>query len=333
PCPSATPGVHPNLCPSSRSGGQVFPSLSEFSTVYCDPHSQRQQVQVPNLLGIYGMVFEAYHCSLYVIQVTPMQRVCEPTSPAPQPGLLQSTHTQNRSSCGSHSIPYTVGRKRVVLLADLCNECPSCKKTEQGKPRKALLCWSYSEPVDVKSAQPPQLINAKPPSVFPGPSQAHSALYLSSHYHQQPGMNPHLTAMHPSLPRSIAPKANNQMPVTVSIANMAVSPPPPLQISPPLHQHLNLQQHQPLSMQQPLGTQLPMQVQPALHSPTMQQGFNLQPDYQAIISPTSTAAQVVTQAMEYVRSGCRNPPTQPVDWSNDYCSSGGMQRDKALYLT
>ena len=123
----------------------------------------------------------------------------------------------------------------------------------------------------MKTAQPPQLINAKPPSVFPGPSQAHSALYLSSHYHQQPGMNPHLTAMHPSLPRSIAPKANNQMPVTVSIANMAVSPPPPLQISPPLHQHLNLQQHQPLSMQQPLGTQLPMQVLPALHSPTMQQ--------------------------------------------------------------
>ena len=26
-----------------RSGGLVFPSLSEFSTVYCDPHSQRVQ--------------------------------------------------------------------------------------------------------------------------------------------------------------------------------------------------------------------------------------------------------------------------------------------------
>ena len=26
-----------------RSGGLVFPSLSEFSTVYCDPHSQRLQ--------------------------------------------------------------------------------------------------------------------------------------------------------------------------------------------------------------------------------------------------------------------------------------------------
>lgn len=61
------------------------------------------------------------------------------------------------------------------------------------------------------------------------------------------------------------------MPVTVSIANMAVSPPPPLQISPPLHQHLTMQQHQPLAMQQPLGSQLPMQVQSALHSPTMQQ--------------------------------------------------------------
>ena len=24
-----------------RSGGLVFPSLSEFSTIYCDPHSQR----------------------------------------------------------------------------------------------------------------------------------------------------------------------------------------------------------------------------------------------------------------------------------------------------
>ena len=24
-----------------RSGGLIFPSLSEFSTVYCDPHSQR----------------------------------------------------------------------------------------------------------------------------------------------------------------------------------------------------------------------------------------------------------------------------------------------------
>ncbi|EHB17207.1 Thymocyte selection-associated high mobility group box protein TOX [Heterocephalus glaber] len=104
-------------------------------------------------------------------------------------------------------------------------------------------------------------------------------------------------------------------------------------ISPPLHQHLSMQQHQPLAMQQPIGNQLPVQVQSALHSPTMQQGFTLQPDYQTIINPTSTAAQVVTQAMEYVRSGCRNPPAQPVDWDNDYCSSGGMQRDKALYLT
>ncbi|KAK4826965.1 hypothetical protein QYF61_012814 [Mycteria americana] len=201
------------------------------------------------------------------------------------------------------------------------------------------------------------MMNSKQ-SVFHGPAQAHSALYLSSHYHQQPGMNPHITAMHANIPRNIAPKPNNQMPVTVSIANMAVSPPPPLQISPPLHQHLNIQQHQPISMQQSIGNQLPMQVQSALHSPTMQQcagasvlgepmlksqrnsgvnpkpvqqelargsprqGFTLQPDYQNIINPTSTAAQVVTQAMEYVRSGCRNPPAQTVDWNNDYCSNG-----------
>ena len=28
-------------CSGGRSGGLVFPSLSEFSTIYCDPHSQR----------------------------------------------------------------------------------------------------------------------------------------------------------------------------------------------------------------------------------------------------------------------------------------------------
>ncbi|XP_029447210.1 thymocyte selection-associated high mobility group box protein TOX isoform X1 [Rhinatrema bivittatum] len=215
------------------------------------------------------------------------------------------------------------------------------KKTEAAKKeylkqlaayRASLVSKSYSEPVDVKTPQPSQMMNSKQ-SVFHGQAQAHSALYLNSPYHQQPGMNPHIPAMHPSLPRNIAPKPNNQMPVTVSIANMAVSPPPPIQISPPIHQHLNMQQHQNITMQQSLGSQLQMQVQPALHSPTMQQGFTLQQEYQNLINPTSTAAQVVTQAMEYVRSGCRNPPAQTVDWNIDYCNSGGMQRDKALYLT
>ncbi|XP_028592713.2 thymocyte selection-associated high mobility group box protein TOX isoform X1 [Podarcis muralis] len=215
------------------------------------------------------------------------------------------------------------------------------KKTEAAKKeylkqlaayRASLVSKSYNEPVDVKVSQQPQMMNTKQ-SVFHGSTQPHSALYLSSHYHQQGGMNPHITAIHPNIPRNIAPKPNSQMPVTVSIANMAVSPPTSLQMSPPLHPHLSIQQHQPLTMQQSIGNQLPMQVQSALHSPTMQQGFTLQPDYQNIINPTSTAAQVVTQAMEYVRSGCRNPPAQSVDWNNDYCSNGAMQRDKALYLT
>ncbi|CAI5779473.1 Hypothetical predicted protein [Podarcis lilfordi] len=118
-----------------------------------------------------------------------------------------------------------------------------------------------------------------------------------------------------------------------SLVSKSYNEPVDVKMSPPLHPHLSIQQHQPLTMQQSIGNQLPMQVQSALHSPTMQQGFTLQPDYQNIINPTSTAAQVVTQAMEYVRSGCRNPPAQSVDWNNDYCSNGAMQRDKALYLT
>ena len=35
------PDLHTNFS-RGRSGGLVFPSLSEFSTIYCDPHSQRR---------------------------------------------------------------------------------------------------------------------------------------------------------------------------------------------------------------------------------------------------------------------------------------------------
>ena len=42
PCPVLTVASWPHTDFSGgRSGGLVFPSLSEFSTVYCDPHSQR----------------------------------------------------------------------------------------------------------------------------------------------------------------------------------------------------------------------------------------------------------------------------------------------------
>ncbi|XP_077348871.1 thymocyte selection-associated high mobility group box protein TOX isoform X3 [Lithobates pipiens] len=215
------------------------------------------------------------------------------------------------------------------------------KKTEAAKKeylkqlaayRASLVSKSYNDPIDNKTSQPSQMMNSKPP-MFHGPAQAHSTLYLSSPYHQQSTMNPHLSTMHSGINRNIAPKPNNQMPVTVSLASMAVSPPPSLQMSPPLHQHLHMQQHQSMSMQQSIGNQLQMQSQTALHSPAMQQGFTLQSEYQNLINPTSTAAQAVTQAMEYVRSGCRNPAGQAIEWNNDYCSSGNMQRDKALYLT
>ncbi|XP_039610494.1 thymocyte selection-associated high mobility group box protein TOX isoform X2 [Polypterus senegalus] len=210
------------------------------------------------------------------------------------------------------------------------------KKTEAAKKeylkqlaayRASLVSKSYTEPVDVKTSQPSQMMASKQ-QVFHGPSQTHSGLYLGPPYHQQSGMNPHLPAMHPSLPRSIAPKPNSQMPVTVSIGNMTGSPPPPLQISPPLHQHLSLQQHQSITMQQQLGNH---QLQ--LHSPTMQQGFSVQPEFQNIMNSTSTAGQVISASMDYVHSGCRNAPAQSVDWNNDYCNIGSLQRDKALYLT
>ncbi|MEE6463919.1 hypothetical protein FKM82_006100 [Ascaphus truei] len=87
----------------------------------------------------------------------------------------------------------------------------------------------------------------------------------------------------------------------------------------------------PVDVKTSQSSQMMNSKQPVFHGPT--QGFNLQSEYQNLINPTSTAAQVVTQAMEYVRSGCRNPPGQAVEWNSDYCSNGSMQRDKALYLT
>ncbi|XP_072323825.1 thymocyte selection-associated high mobility group box protein TOX isoform X9 [Scyliorhinus torazame] len=219
------------------------------------------------------------------------------------------------------------------------------KKTEAAKKeylkqlaayRASLVSKSYNDPIDTKTSQASQMMNSKQP-VFSGHSQAPSPMYLGSGaYHQQPGMNPHISTMHPNLSRSIAPKPNGQMPVTVSIANMTVSPPPSLQISPPLHQ-LSMQQHQlhqqqTSVMSQQIGNhQLSMQVQAPLHSPTMQQGF-LQSEFQNIINSTSTAAPVATPTMDCVRSVCRNPPPPSVDW-NDYCNNGSLQRDKALYLT
>ena len=41
PCPVLTVASWPAHFSRGRSGGLVFPSLSEFSTVYCDPHIQR----------------------------------------------------------------------------------------------------------------------------------------------------------------------------------------------------------------------------------------------------------------------------------------------------
>ncbi|XP_048384379.1 thymocyte selection-associated high mobility group box protein TOX isoform X7 [Stegostoma tigrinum] len=216
------------------------------------------------------------------------------------------------------------------------------KKTEAAKKeylkqlaayRASLVSKSYNDPIDTKTSQASQMMNSKQP-VFSGHSQATSPMYLGSGaYHQQPSMNPHISTMHPNLSRSIAPKPNGQMPVTVSIANMTVSPPPSLQISPPLHQlsmqHHQLHQQQTTALSQRIGNhQLSMQVQ---HSPTMQQGF-LQSEFQNIMNSTSTAAPVATPTMDCVRSVCRNPPPQSVDW-NDYCNNGSLQRDKALYLT
>lgn len=106
------------------------------------------------------------------------------------------------------------------------------------------------------------------------------------------------------------------------MGSMAGSSPPPLQISPPLHQHLSLHQQQQQLSSHPLP----------LHSPSMAQGFPLQAEYQSMVNVTSSGGPGLSPSMDY-RTGCRNGPTQGLDWTSDYCGNGALQRDKALYLT
>uniref|UniRef100_A0A8C1Z9I7 Thymocyte selection-associated high mobility group box n=1 Tax=Cyprinus carpio TaxID=7962 RepID=A0A8C1Z9I7_CYPCA len=199
------------------------------------------------------------------------------------------------------------------------------KKTETAKKeylkqlaayRASLVSQSYNDPGDVKASQASQMLGPKPP-VFSGAGQSHPGLYMGPPYHQQPGLSPHLPQMQPGLARG-----GGSRPGAVSMGSMTCSSPPPLQISPPLHQHLSLHQQQQQLSSHPLP----------LHSPSMAQGFPLQAEYQSMVNVTSSAGPGLSPSMDY-RTGCRNGPTQGLDWTSDYCSNGALQRDKALYLT
>uniref|UniRef100_A0A9J7YZ32 Thymocyte selection-associated high mobility group box n=1 Tax=Cyprinus carpio carpio TaxID=630221 RepID=A0A9J7YZ32_CYPCA len=199
------------------------------------------------------------------------------------------------------------------------------KKTETAKKeylkqlaayRASLVSQSYNDPGDVKASQASQMLGPKPP-VFSGAGQSHPGLYMGPPYHQQSGLSPHLPPMQPGLARG-----GGSRPGAVSMGSMTCSSPPPLQISPPLHQHLSLHQQQQQLSSHPLP----------LHSPSMAQGFPLQAEYQSMVNVTSSAGPGLSPSMDY-RTGCRNGPTQGLDWTSDYCSNGALQRDKALYLT
>ncbi|RXN08691.1 thymocyte selection-associated high mobility group box TOX-like isoform X3 [Labeo rohita] len=169
---------------------------------------------------------------------------------------------------------------------------------------------SYNDPGDVKASQASQMLGPKPP-VFSGAGQSHPGLYMAPPYHQQPGLSPHLPPMQPGLARGGASRPSAPMPGAVSMGSMTGSSPPPLQISPPLHQHLSLHQQQQQLSSHPLP----------LHSPSMAQGFPLQAEYQSMVNVTSSAGPGLSPSMDY-RTGCRNGPTQGLDWTPDYCGNG-----------
>ena len=70
PCPVLTVASWPTYRFSrGRSGGLVFPSLSEFSTVYCDPHSQRlgivNKTEEDVFLDLSHFLYGCWQCEKY----------------------------------------------------------------------------------------------------------------------------------------------------------------------------------------------------------------------------------------------------------------------------
>ena len=59
-----------------RSGGLVFPSLSEFSTVYCDPHSRRLCIVNKAEIDVFFWNSLAYSIMLSEISQTDRQKLC-----------------------------------------------------------------------------------------------------------------------------------------------------------------------------------------------------------------------------------------------------------------
>ena len=54
------PGLHTGFS-RGRSGGLVVPSLSEFSTIYCDPHSQRLGIVNKEEIDVFLELFCFFH--------------------------------------------------------------------------------------------------------------------------------------------------------------------------------------------------------------------------------------------------------------------------------
>ncbi|KAM9789553.1 thymocyte selection-associated high mobility group box protein TOX [Neosynchiropus ocellatus] len=246
------------------------------------------------------------------------------------------------------------------------------KKTEMAKKeylkqlaayRASLVSQTYSDPSDMKpphssssSSSSTSMFTSKPP-VYSGhqgqhphhlPPHQHPGMYMQyphpsnlSHA-ANPALGPHHlppphSQMHPQLQalssRGTAPRPSVPHQGGLSLGSVVAASTPPHQVSPPLHSQAHLgglhsphHQHQQLS-----GHSLGM-----THSPAITQGYplSLQSDYQTIGGGMLNNGPMMSSSVDYHQLG-RHTPNQhlSLDWSNDYHGSGGLQRDKPLYLS
>ncbi|CAL8347082.1 unnamed protein product [Merluccius merluccius] len=235
--------------------------------------------------------------------------------------------------------------------------------------RASLVSQSYNDPSEMKpplssSPSPSPAMFTPKPTVYPG----HQGQQHPSHPgHQGPSLSPHLhSQLHPQLQalssRGVAPRPNLPHQGALSVGSIAAASPPPHQVSPPLHSQAHLgglhsphhhshqqQNHSHLQNPHQNHHQNPhhsphhshMQQQLAghplgmTHPAAITQGYplSLQSEYQTMGGGMLSSRVMMSSPVDYHQLGRPIPGPPGLDWGSDYHGSGGLQRDKPLFLS
>ncbi|CAL8276932.1 unnamed protein product [Lota lota] len=239
--------------------------------------------------------------------------------------------------------------------------------------RASLVSQSYNDPSEMKpplssSPSPSPAMFTSKSTIYTG----HPGQQQPSHTgHPGPSLSPHLpmhSQLHPQLQalssRGAAPRPNLPHQGALSVGSIATASPPPHQVSPPLHSQAHLgglhsphhhshqqQQQHHSHLQNPhqnlhqnlhhsphhshMQQQLAGHPLGLTHTAAITQGYplSLQSEYQPMGGGMLSSRVMMSSPVEYHQLGRPVPGPHGLDWSSEYHGSGGLQRDKHLFLS